>query len=320
MKGSCVIDGMDLADLGMFILKDGSNDLLSMPDRRPPEVVAYPEMNGVDADLSEIYFKEKAVTMRFFVGADSGGEMTHALNTFYALISAPGEREMYVREFEQTFKIRYEQIQQLTYKGGLVKPGRKKGELAVQFVMDDPLQLFKYPELVDPVGGRPSVTHVMLGSRDLSEFGIIVRQCYNTMLRHPAVKKPLIRSFRTMNGLKVSKPSAAYFETKNVTVECTMIADSRAEFFHNYEALFRALTKLEALELTTASVMERCYYSAMKNFKKKSVFDRRVKVDFDLEFVCLASGDVDILLATEDNWLVVTEDGEFYIDLGYGNK
>lgn len=318
MRGSCIIDGVDLADYGMFILRGGSNDLLSMPERKKPETINYYEINGVDVDLSEIYFKEKNVVMRYHISAESGSEFSYRLNDFYRLISKPGVRTMYVREFARSFVLRYEQFQSLSYKDGLIKPGRKKGELVIQFVMDDPLQLFTNPELLDPVGGRQHSTYVLLDVRDLSEYGIIVRECYNTILRHPAVKKPLTRSFKKGNGLLVAEQKKEVtFETKNITVSCTMIADSRAAFYNNYEALFNALSQKEELELTVDSAMDRCYYSAMKGFKKESMFDRRVKVSFDLEFVSLDKGEIDLLLATEDRLLVVTEDGEYYIDLNY---
>lgn len=317
MTGSCIIDGIDLSSLGVFILRGGDLDFISYPERKAPLSTSWYEQNGIDVDLTEIYFKEKQVSVKFHLQAGNGTEMVSRIASFRSLLSAPGLRRIYVREFDKTFLLRYVSCPDYSHRGGLAKKGGKRGDITVTFSMDDPLQFFTHPEITHPAGSWNNKTYVTIGGRDLGEFGIIVTQCYNSLLLFPALKRPLTRSFDKENGLLVSTPATANYEVKQVTISCVMRATDLTEFYNNYEALFNVLTVKEELSLSSYAGTETCFYSSMSNFRKLRPFKSRVLVSFDLILTCLDSGAVAFLLAAEDGSLFVTEDGMYFIDMAY---
>lgn len=317
MKGSVIIDGNDIGDLGMFILKGGDYDFLPFPDRVEPEQNEWHEQDGVDADLSEVYFKEKKVVVRFYIKAETAGSFFDRLTRLYRIISAPGYRQLYSREFGKSFSLRFISCPGYNHRGGMYKEGVKRGEIDVEFSMDDPLQLFTDFENLIPRNGRHSKTYVSINGYDLSEFGIIVNQCYNTVLRLPTVKVPLIRNIRNRNGLIVYPSAETTFEKKQTVIDCTMTADNREDFYFNYGALFNHMRMPGSIALSTYAFDDSlCYYSAMQNFVKVRPFGSRILVRFSLVFTHTQAGLFTTLLGTEDDvFAVVTESGEYFIEV-----
>lgn len=314
-KGSCIIDNVDIADWGMFILKGGDNDFLSFPERVEPVQNDWFEFSGVDVDLSEIYFKEKTVSVNFYLTADNTDEFESRLFKFHRLVSAPGYRQMYIREFDQTFSLRYVSCPSYAHSGGLYKQGKKSGEISVQFVMDNPLQLFGETDILSPIGQRISKTFVSINNLELANFGIIVNQCYDTVLSLSAVKAPLIRSFDRHTGLEVYPSSVLRLQNKQIVIDCTMMADSLEEFYHNYTALFNNLRKGEALKLSTLYESFECYYSSMQNFEKLEPFTSRIKMQFSIVLTIVKPNEPITALSTEDDFCLVTEDDIYLIAL-----
>lgn len=316
MKGSVIIDGIDIDDLGMFIVRGGDYDFLSFPDRKKPEQNDWYEQDGVEPDLSEIYFKEKKVKVNFYIKAATGDDFLYNLNRFYALISAPGYRQLYSREFGKTFLLRYVDCPELRHRGGLYKKGTKRAELSVEFSMDDPLQMFTGNGNLIPRNGRPSKTYVEINGIDLSGFGIIVNQCYNTVLRLPAVKSPLTRNISNINGLIAHTPAQTVFETIQTVIECTMIADNKEDFYYNYEALFNNMTIKEAVLLSTFAFDDAAhYYTSMSGFRKLRSFGSRVLVSFNLTLIRTSPGLIDYVLGMEDVFAVITETNGYFIEV-----
>lgn len=310
MIGSCIINGVDIAQWDMFILKGSDSDFLSFPERKTPTSNNWQEYDGLDVDLSEIYFNAKKVTTDFFVKADAGAEFLYRLNAFHTLISTPGTLSLYSREFDRTFDLRFVSCPEYRHTNGMYKDGTKRGEITVEFSMDNPLQLFNNPALFIPTANR-NTQFVSINNYDLGRFGIIVNECYNTTLKLPAVKPPLVQSLERSTGLFVTPASQTTFEATQVTIECTMLADTREEFYHNYEALFNNLTKPEAVQLSTFSFDADCFYNSMQNFEKLKPFSDGVKVRFSLVLTLITPGLIRFLLGTQDNYFINTQDNYF---------
>lgn len=310
MIGSCIINGVDIATWDMFILKDSDSDFLSFPDRKEPTSNNWQEYDGLDVDLTEVYFNAKKVVTRFFIKADTGAEFLYRLNAFHTLISAPGTLSLYSREFDRTFLLRFISCPEYRHTNGMYKDGTKRGEITVEFSMDNPLQLFNNPALFIPTANR-NTQFVSINNYDLGRFGIIVNECYNTTLKLPAVKPPLVQSFERSTGLFVTPSSQTTFEATQVTIECTMLADTREEFYHNYEALFNNLTKTDAVQLSTFSFDADCFYNSMQNFEKLKPFSDGVRVRFSLILTLITPGLIRFLLGTQDNYFINTQDNYF---------
>lgn len=316
MLGSCIIDRQDIGAWGMFILRGGDYDFLSFPERKTPDLNNWHEVDGVDADLSEVFFKEKQVTVRFYISGDNGESYFNNLSSFYELISVPGSRQLYSREFQKTFTLRFLSCEDYMHIGGMYKSGKKRGELEVAFSMDDPLLLFPDTESLTPRNGRSKPAQVKINGIDLSEFGIIVNQCYNTVLRLANPKPPLTRSFSKANGILAYTPARTTFEVKQITIDCTMTAQSLDDFYFNYGVLFNHMRATGVIEIGNYSGNDLCYYSSMTDFEKLSPFSRRILVKFSLNFICLTTGVVTRVLATQDFNPVTPEGEEALIPIG----
>ncbi|GAB6010238.1 hypothetical protein [Dysgonomonas reticulitermitis] len=317
-KGSCIIDGIDIADFGMFILKGGDYDLLPFPERIEPTQNDWYEEDGIDVDLTEVFFKQRDVTLNFYLSAETSDDFIDNLDNFHRLISKPKPRKLYIREFGKEFTLRYVSCPSYTQNRGFLTHGKKSGEISVNFVMDDPLQLFSKPQNIIPNITRPAQSHVAINDYDLSKFGIIVNQCYNTALNLPAAKEPLVKTFDKQNGADVlypanTKAARQTLKNKQIVIECTMIADSRETFYYNYEALFNNLTRPEPIRLSTLYEDFECYYSVMQNFEKTEPFSKRIKVKFNLSLTILKPNRPVQVLATESGIPIMTEDGRYLI-------
>lgn len=281
--GSCIIDTVDLSAYGIFIIRGGSDDLISFPDRRTPDQNDWAEHDGLDVDLSECCFDAKTVQVGYVIAAPDEAAFLHRLNSFQTLHFAPGLRRMYVREFNRTFSLRFTGFVDYRHRGGLYNPRRKTGETTAGYSMDDPLQ-FLTGAIGDPVSARPSLAQVTMNGYDLSRFGIVVRDIYSTALRPHAAKEVLTRKMDNLNGLIADTVVAPKKQGRQITIECTMLAGTLTEFWVNYSALFNNLSRPAAVRLgitRTGSVLD-CYYSKMTDFKKETPFSRKVRVSFNL--------------------------------------
>jgi len=288
MRGSIIIDGIDIDNFGVFILKGGDNDFLSFPERKEPAQYNWHESDGLDIDLTEVYFKEKKVDVDFYIRASSGPEFKNRLTDFYKLLKSPGYRSIYSREFDRTFSLRYISSSEYTHSGGLNKSGNKWAKFRIRFSMDNPLQLFTKPGILVPVSDLETIpSYVKINGYDLSLFGITVNQCYDTILALPSIKQPLTRSFETSNGLQVYPTEKNSFESRQILIDCTMRANTRDSFYHNYEALFNNLIKPRAVRLSSYMGENDCYYSSMQGFEKLQPFKNGVLVKFTLKLTTL---------------------------------
>lgn len=310
MRGSVIINDVDIADFGVFILRGGDHDILTMPTRTEPKKNNWFEYDGLDVDLSEAFFNARSLSIQFYISANNKFDYEFNLNSFHMLITS-NYINLYSREFDRAFKYRYLSTTEYNHKGGVYKLGDKRGSFSVSFSMDDPLQLFKNPNILSPRSSYKHITHILLNNIDLGEFGIIVNEAYSSILKLPVVKAPLTRSFARRSGLLAYPSSTPTFEAKEIIIKCTMRAANRAEFYHNYEALFNNLVKSEALQIKSYLGQADCYYSKMEDFKKLGVFSRGVLVSFILKFIQIDAGLTVFVLGSEDGSALLTEDGEY---------
>lgn len=224
-----------------------------------------------------------------------------------------------MRDFDRSFSLRYVSCGKAQHVGGLAKRGAKRTILPIVFSMDDPLQFFR-SEIISPEGIFNNETHVRLGGIDLARYGIIVNECYNSVLTFPAVKIPLVRSFLSSNGLDVVTAKRLVYQEKKAILSCTMRAENREQLYTNYTALFNALRQPGLLTLATYTGEEYCFYSTMRNFKKLRPLSIRALISFDIELTCVDAGQVIFLLASEDGRLFTTEKENKFIDMEYGRN
>jgi hypothetical protein len=307
------INGFDIANLGMFILRGGDYDLFTFPERKPVEQNSWYEEQGAETDLSEAFFNEKKVTVSFYIRAKAGADFFLNLYSFFDLLVQNTSVELNISEFGKTFTLRYLSCPQYQHRGGMYKlAGDKSGRIEVEFSMDHPLQ-FLDGDNKQPANGRTSPTFVSLNGMDLKDFGIVVNQCYNTVLQLPKRKQPLTISARNQTGLDVFSSDVQTFEEKRVTIDCTMLAENQTQFWHNYEALFNNLRLTQPVTLSTANLdSEPCYYVSMQNFQKLRPLSVRPIVSFSLVLALVNSDYTDgNYLITNENDYIITNDNNY---------
>lgn len=339
MRNQTLINDVDIIDLGCIVLEHDDNGFLCLPERIEPKSNNWYEYSGLDVDLSEIYFKEKKVSIKFAIKANSLREFEYNLSQFQRVV-ASGYISYIHSEFNRKYTLRYIDNTVFDYWGTREYDGVKAGVITVDFSLDDPLQLFNDPSIISPrkfgsllstesallttdtglfidlgdvIAVNSHLTHVSLNGIDLGAFGIIVNDCYSSMLKLPAVKKPLTRSFERRNGLLAYPSQRPTFEAKELVINCTMRADSRAEFYWNYEALFNNLTKPEALQVDSYLGRANCYYNKMENFKKLGIFSRGVLVSFTLKLIQIDSAFTFYVLGTASDTAILTDANEYIL-------
>src|SRR5690554_3403451 len=134
MIGSCIIDTVDISAYGAFIERGGSDDFLAFPERRTPDFNDWQEYDGLDVDLSDLSFLAKKVSVNYVIVADKGTVFTHYLNSFKTLHYQPGYRQIYVREFNKTFTLRFVGFSRYKQTGGLINNRQKRGYLTVDYI------------------------------------------------------------------------------------------------------------------------------------------------------------------------------------------
>ncbi|HHT23174.1 MAG TPA: hypothetical protein GXZ87_07685 [Bacteroidales bacterium] len=273
-----IIDGTDIRTLGMFILRGGSNDFLSFPERREPDTNDWAEYDGLEVDFEDLSYNPKKISVQLYISAPDTTTFNQRLNAFQTLNNQQGYRQVFVKEFNRTFLLRYLGCADYKHKGGLATSGKKSGRLTVEYMMDNPLQLFSTQEA--PVGNK--TTHVKLGELDLGQYGIIVKEIYSTAL-NPGMRKPVLeRSIKNISGISADVSFVPKKQALQTTIDCVMIADTLQDFYTNYNALFGLLNMPVPIALSTHSANYQCYYKSMSGFTKETAFSRKVRVSFQL--------------------------------------
>ena len=314
MTGECIIDGTDIATLGMFIERGGSNDLLAFPERRRPDQNNWAEEDGLDVDLTDIFFDAKKVVINYVMLADDYPIFQQRIKAFEALHTLPGERQIFIREFATTFILRFVAFQDYRHKGGYYKPARKIAEIAVEYSMDDPMQLYT-TAISGPVGDPTHSQHVKLNGRDLSAFGIIVKDIYSTALKPRSVKDVLVRKIHVVNGQEAdTQMLATQRKSREIEIDCAMTAANRNELLINMTALFNEFRTSTPMQLMIAYESIYCYYMKAERVSKPYAFSRKVRIDFMLKLQEISWAELVRLLSTLSRGRMKTLSG-YYIKL-----
>ncbi len=280
------IDGTDLATLGMFILKGGDYDLFSFPERKRPPQNDWFEEDGLDVDLSEMLLKEKTVTIKYFLIAENTTLLQQRLNTFETLHFQPGYRQLYIEAFNRTFELRTAEFTEYKHKGGYVMNGKKTAEITVKYVMDNPTQYFQ-SAVETPTINRKHLSHISLNGYDLSHFGIIVQNAYDTLLKIASPKLGIINKSKYATGVASDTDFTPKKKSKRIIIDCIMVTETYADFETNYTALFNQLTKTGAIQIGMRGATFDCYYSKMNNFEKKKPLTNGARVKFKIELIAI---------------------------------
>lgn len=303
MINNLYIDGENARSrFGVWITKGGYNGLLSFPALKEPEENDWPEEDGVEADLSDPKLEEKEITISFL------SDSNMAATDFVAYLGLSGLHAFRIPSLGREWRLRLSD-----------HPSNAAYPLAtsfsLKFVEDVPARPAA-EGLPDP-GIRIPESRYKLDGVPFSDYGVIVDVSRSALLKAPAAKRNMNRTVSTEDG-QIYDVEHLVFQKKEVTFKCHFKATSISSFWQCYDAFFGTLIKPGERRLYVEEIGKDypCYYKSSSAFKLLSL-SCVVIVEFNLTLVFTAFRlyETDYFLATEAGDWIVTEDGEYFIDM-----
>lgn len=320
MKGKFYIDGEDAFEkYGVFVAENGYTSLIAYPAFKDLDKNDWPEENGIEVDLTDTVFDYREFQMSFF--------STDYWKTidFIALISDKAYHEYDFREISRALKLRL-----VSSPKKLI--GKAIDSFNLTFADDFPMQGYEY---ADPVHvDMPKQLSYEIDGIPLANYGVFLLEGSDAeILKTPFVKKNLIVNLSNSNGA-VYDGENVVFQKKSVALKCWMRCDNVSTMWRNLDALVHDLTKATEKEdedgfkyndsgkTFYSEILEEefpCYYDGLKATKFQLLPGNRIWLEFTLtlSFTSFVVGEVEYLLASEAEELIITEDGEYCIDMKY---
>lgn len=302
MTGRLYIDGKDAyTTFGVFITEGGYKEMLTYPSLKKVPSNSWAEEDGDEFDLSSPAVNGLSFSLSFVAHNQV------RTGSFLTLLSSKVYHTFDFREIGLVYKLRLVAGQNLTL--------LRYAELfSLQFACDNPLEGYKYSF---PIATNVKDTGYELDNHNLADYGVSVLEGSLTeIMKTPGVKPNVMTDISTENGF-LYQGTVVNFQTKDVKINCLMRANTLTEFWHNYNALLYDLIRPNERILYVDSIgMEYpCFYksaSVSKFFPKDKVW---LEFSLVLTFTSFRIGDDEYFLATDDKKLILSEEGDFVIDL-----
>lgn len=283
------INGTDISTLGVVLLRGGDVDLFCFPERKQPTQNDWFEHDGLDVDMSEVYFNARKIAFKFRLKAISTADFNTKLNAFQSLIYASGTKSIYLSSVNKTYSLRLVSISDFKMiSTGMLNSGEKKAEFSCEFLEDAPLA--SVLSNLTPASGVFPLTNVKLNSVDLSQFSVLVKKIYNSTLAIPSPKKALERTLLRRNGI-IADTGVLKKTARPIAIECRMTAENIGELWTNWSALFNQLNRYDITTykngirlLINDSDLHYCYFQSMSNVQKKMNGNQLI-LDFTLNII-----------------------------------
>lgn len=308
MEGRLYLDGVDAyKKYGVFIEASGYKELVSRPTFKTIDFNDWPEVDGIEADLSSPVLDTREFTLTF-----CSGNSDYVADMLYRL-SDESYHDFDFREIRRVFRLRLVQ-----------HPGKdvfyNLERFSLKFADDCPFDNYEW---VDPVNVGVGQNDYEIDEVPLSRFGVWVLEGSDEEIeKSPAVKKNLLVNISINKGA-VYDGQEVFFESKDVALKCGMRIRDVNTFWRNYDALFYSLIQPKEREFYSERLGESypCYYKSIA-CTEFDIVNGFVWCEFTLTlvFTCFRVGELMYLLASEDNELIMleelNEDGEpCYVDL-----
>lgn len=304
MTGRLYIDGKDAyREYGVYVEDGGWNELVSMPPLKSVESNDWQEEDGSEVDLSEPVLDTRTVTIKF--------ALTKAYSRYFSLIEALSDGAYHTFDCAHIGRI---------YRLRLVGVGSFAaadilGEVSLKFADDFPLDNYHYRE---PSSNILFSDRFQLDTVPFSQYGIhILQGTLSEIVKTPDVKQNLLRDIQSQQGAIYDAQRVTY-KSKDVKLSCLMRADTLTELWNNYDALLYNLIRPEERLLWVDDLEQDfpCYY---KQCNVTQFYpEDRIWLKFELTltfFHDFRITDDDMVLASESNIIVFTEDGQCAIEL-----
>lgn len=303
MINNVYIDDMDARSrFGVWVTKGGYNGLLTFPALKEPEENDWPEEDGVEVDLSDPKLEAKEITISFL--SDSNTAATDLL----AYLGQSG-----VHTFRFPSLARQWQLRLADHPSNMVYP--LATSFSLKFMEDVPVR--PAAEGLPSPGVRLPESRYLLDGVPVSDYGVVIDVSRSALLKSPAAKLNLNRTVSTEDG-QIYDAEHLVFQKKEATFKCRFKAASIGAFWSCYDAFFGAWIKPEERQLYVEEIGKAfpCYYKSSSAFRLLTL-SGAVVVEFNLTlvFTSFRLYETDYFLATEGGDWIVTEDGDYFIDM-----
>lgn len=303
MTGTLFIDGKDAyLNFGVFITSGGYKELSCFPPMKAVSSIDWGEEDGVEPDLSDPRLDTKEASITFSV------HRAMLVGAFFDLISDRSYHTFDFREMGRVYKLRL-----VTESSLNVKPLLQT--FTLRFANDFPLpDGYSY---VQPQSTIFAQSGYEIDGRDLSEYGISILQGSDSEIqKSPSVKLNLLQNVSSRHGA-IYDGQVVKFQSKEVKLSCLMRAKTMTEFWRNYNALLFDLIRPgeRSLYVDNTGYEYPCYYKNCSVTEFYPTGKIWFKFDLTLVFISFRIEDDEFLLASESGEWIMTEDGEFAIDL-----
>lgn len=303
MSGRFYIDGKDaFTEYGIYVQEGGYNELVAYPPLKAVTSNDWQEEDGIEPDLSEPTLNTKEFSLKIVL---SGKE--NRWGGFIELLSDKAYHTFDFREIGRSYSLRLVSNPNTDLATLL-------GFITIKLADDFPLSEYAYKEPESSLYGSDNYE---LDGKPFSDYGVIVLDgTFDEIEKSPDVKTCLLRNIKKLNGALYDGEKVTY-KAKDVKINCLMKAASLTELWRNYDALLYNLVQPEQRMLYS----EETGYEYPCHYKSCSVSEFYgsdkiwLKFTITLCFISFRLEDDEFVLATETRDLVVTEDGEFAIDL-----
>lgn len=287
---------------GVWVTRGGYNDLLTFPALRAPEENDWPEEDGVEVDLSDPKLEKKEVAISFL--ADSN----IAAMDLIAYLGLRGPHAFRIPPLGRIWKLRLSE-----HPVNNVYP--LATSFSLKFVEDVP-ERFIVEGLPNP-GVRLSKSRYKLDGIPFSSYGVTIDVSRSALLKAPTAKLNMKRAVSTEDG-QIYDADLLVFQKKETTFKCHFNAVSIGAFWQCYDCFFHTLIQPQERRLYVEEIDKEypCYYKNTSGFKILTLCDT-VIVEFSLTlvFTVFRLYETDYFLTTEAGDWIITEDGEYFINM-----
>lgn len=304
LTGRLYVDGNDVySQYGVFVVKDGWNELIAYPPLKTVTSNDWAEMDGVEADLSDPVLNTREVQLK--VAFDG------LFGRFFAFVELLSDGAYHIFECDS---IKRKWRLRLTSTPNF-KEAQYFGNVTLKLADDFPLEGYTYKA---PRTSVAPYEDYLFDGIPFTNYGARILKGTLDEVKKPAnVKQNLLRNLNHLSGA-IYDGKNVFYKTKDVKVNVLMRAASLEELWRNYDALLYDLIQPNERLLYVEALDQAfpCYYKSCQVTKFYPT--GKIWLQFTLTFTFTRDFRIDdngIVLAAENGWIVFTEDNLYAIDM-----
>lgn len=304
MTGDLYIDGHDAYSVfGVYIIEGGYSELVAMPPLKSIESNDWQEEDGIEADLSAPVLNTRDIQLK--IASDNSN------NRYFSLIERLSDGSYHtfeVRNIGRVYKLRLVSITVSSY-------GNNLALLTMKLADDFPLDGYKYTAPVSTLSEDDSYA---IDDKPTTDYNVrILQGTLSEIMKTPDVKTNMLRNIPTAQGA-IYDPLTVTYKTKDVKLYCLMTAEDTATLWRNWDALLYDLVRPDERLLYVNSLEQEfpCYYKSCS--VTEFYCEGKIWLKFTLTLTFTRDfriSDDDIVLATEDNIVVFTQNNLYAVEL-----